>query len=136
MTDLRNYSTPELKTLSNRCSNKSVAAKRNHGPALGLRSWALAKGAGIELKDLLKGLKPSKAPVPARYQNPENPSEQAVGRALFTRGHMLTIKNVFSTIICCAFSCGTHLTRPVRAQTEPKSLAPGQHSRGHRYQSI
>lgn len=80
MIDLTNYTTPELKTLLNQVQQQISSRDAEARASARLEILALAKGAGIELKDLVKGLKPAKTPVPAQYQNPANPSEQWSGR--------------------------------------------------------
>lgn len=80
MIDLTNYLTPELKTLLNQVDQQINVRDAEARARARLEILALAQGAGIELKDLVKGLKPAKSPVPAQYQNPDNANEQWSGR--------------------------------------------------------
>ncbi len=80
MIDLTNYSIPELKNLLNQVQQQISGRDAEARARARQDILAIAKGAGIELQDLVRGLKPAKVPVPAQYQNPEDPSEQWSGR--------------------------------------------------------
>lgn len=82
MTDLTNYSTPELKTLLSQVQQQISARDAEAHARARQDILAIAKSTGIDLQDLVKGLKSAAKPAraPAKYQNPKDTSQQWSGR--------------------------------------------------------
>lgn len=83
MTEMKNYSTLELKTLLNQVEQQITARDAEARARARQEILAIAKSAGIDLQVLVKQLKgiSKSARVPAQYQNPNDLSQQWSGRA-------------------------------------------------------
>lgn len=79
--DLKDMSALQLRELIARSKSELIAREQAEKAAACEKIHAIAKDAGIPLKELLAGIQSnSKKPVAARYRNPANATQTWTGR--------------------------------------------------------